>query len=674
MALPPPPQQLQMNWQTSFLGQKRKTGPPLGLRNLGNSCYLNSVLQCLTYTPPLANFCLRNLHSSLCDSSVDGEKKRDCPFCILEKRIARSLKVDLAQDAPSKILCCLQLFAQHFRIGRQEDAHEFLRYVIDTCHNTCIRLKKLQQHQQRKGCSEASIGDDSTIVKEIFGGSLQSQVKCSSCGSESKKIDEIMDISLDVLHSSSLKEALRKFFQPELLDGNNKYKCENCQKLVVARKQMLVFQAPNVLVIQLKRFDGMYGGKIDKVVSFDDVLVLSSFMCKKSQDSSPEYHLFGTIVHSGCSLDSGHYYAYIKDAMGRWYCCNDAYVTQATLEEVLSEKVYILFFSRSRQRPVSSTDCLLPIEAKSQNCNGNGTYKRHVPDPPSKLSHMKPLVEESAWTNVSMSPKLDMVQAGPKMKFNIAGNAGSRRVPTLVNGKVEPYKNNLVEANGDVEDLVQLYKSDKYKLVSPNGNVHGKENRALFVGGKNNQTIDPSSCDENDQTNGFDAEKSEPSVYENGHCIVRDRVLDSVKSVLCESNGVISREAKISEHGYRKHINGSDPCHLTLSGLKRKLHESHCILLAQDAQSRAKVEELKELLRNDASSVLRTCGWLEEVYNFMHLKKRSYMAQVSSASGYADYLKQKLIADAKPIFSLQIPNTLKEELIRHLRSFSQERR
>lgn len=70
------------------------------------------------------------------------------------------------------------------------------------------------------------MGDDSTIVKEIFGGSLQSQVKCLSCGAESEKVDDIMDISLDVLYSSSLKEALRKFFQPEVLDGNNKYKCE----------------------------------------------------------------------------------------------------------------------------------------------------------------------------------------------------------------------------------------------------------------------------------------------------------------------------------------------------------------------------------------------------------------------------------------------------------------
>lgn len=156
--------------------------------------------------------------------SASEERKRDCPFCILEKRIVRSLKIDLVQDAPSKIQSCIRIFAEHFRGGRQEDAHEFLRYVIDACHNTCLRLKKLR----RKGGDTAAVNGNggNTVVKEIFGGALQSQVKCLTCGSESNKVDEIMDISLDVLHSNSLKDAMQKFFQPEVLDGNNKYKCD----------------------------------------------------------------------------------------------------------------------------------------------------------------------------------------------------------------------------------------------------------------------------------------------------------------------------------------------------------------------------------------------------------------------------------------------------------------
>lgn len=128
--------------------------------------------------------------------------------------------MDLAHDAPSKIQSCLRIFAEHFRCGRQEDAHEFLRYVIDACHNTCLRLKKLR----RKGGGGGDGG--ASVVKDIFGGALQSQVKCLCCGYESNKVDEIMDISLDVFHSNSLRDSMQKFFQPEVLDGNNKYKCD----------------------------------------------------------------------------------------------------------------------------------------------------------------------------------------------------------------------------------------------------------------------------------------------------------------------------------------------------------------------------------------------------------------------------------------------------------------
>ncbi|CAH8342898.1 unnamed protein product [Eruca vesicaria subsp. sativa] len=120
-------------------------------------------------------------------------------------------------------------------------------------------------------------------------------------------------------------------------------KVVTCKKLVTARKQMSVLQAPNILVVQLKRF----GRKIDKAITFGEILVLSTFMSKASKDLQPEYKLFGIIVHSGFSPESGHYYAYVKNPSGRWYCCNDSFVSPSTLQEVLSKKAYILFFIRS---------------------------------------------------------------------------------------------------------------------------------------------------------------------------------------------------------------------------------------------------------------------------------------------------------------------------------------
>ncbi|KAL8530052.1 hypothetical protein ACS0TY_007219 [Phlomoides rotata] len=88
--------------------------------------------------------------------------------------------------------------------------------------------------------------------------------------------------------------------------------------------------------------------------------------------SHHEYNLFGTIVHAGFSPNSGHYYANIKDAFGRWYCCNDSYVSVSTLEEVLLEKSYILFISRTKQRPRTKFD-VVANGSKSHESNGNKT-------------------------------------------------------------------------------------------------------------------------------------------------------------------------------------------------------------------------------------------------------------------------------------------------------------
>ncbi|CAJ2659391.1 unnamed protein product [Trifolium pratense] len=630
---------LQMTWQPNLLTPKRKTSPPLGLRNLGNSCYLNSVLQCLTFTPPLANFCLRSQHSSLCDSSGSS-----CPFCILEKQIFRLLRLDLTSEAPSKIQSCLRIFAEHFRCGRQEDAHEFLRYVIDACHNSCLRLKKIRKKSGGGG------GDGgASIVKEIFGGALQSQVKCLCCGYESNKVDEIMDISLDVFHSNSLKDSMQKFFQPEVLDGNNKYKCDGCKKLVTAKKQMSILQAPNILVIQLKRFEGILGGKIDKTVGFEEVMVLSSFMCKTSQDPQPEYKLFGTIVHSGYSPESGHYYAYIKDAMGRWYCCDDSCVTLASLQEVLSEKVYILFFSRTNQKPASVNGSLASNGVKPHHSNGSQASESPKVDVQFKAVHAKSNSEQSSRKDMPSVSKIGKVPPGLRGKFDINGSSNSKRspAPVNVNGKVDMFSNQPLLTNGHATNSVSLENGKKdhsSSLPARNGfdkNKIGvanntKRNDSTVTNGHTNiQTVDTHSV------------KLDPPEDIDRSKVITVRGPDNFKQ---ESNGVVNKTK--------------------ILGNKRKVQEAPCILLANDSQSRARVEEMRDILGKEVKSVLSSCGWTDKVDEYMRVKKRLHEKEPGNLTSD---VKRKLIADARNSFKSKVPESLKKDLIERLKSFSQEK-
>ncbi|KAK7243986.1 hypothetical protein RIF29_38801 [Crotalaria pallida] len=639
---------LQMTWQPSLLSQKRKTVPPLGLKNLGNSCYLNSVLQCLTYTPPLANFCLRFQHSSLCDSAASS-----CPFCILEKQIARSLRVDLTQDAPSKIQSCLRIFAEHFRCGRQEDAHEFLRYVIDACHNTCLRLKKLRRKEGGGGGGGGggdAGGGGSSIVKEIFGGALQSQVKCLNCGYESNKVDEMMDISLDVFHSNSLRDSMQKFFQPEVLDGNNKYKCDSCKKLVAAKKQMSILQAPNVLVIQLKRFEGILGGKIDKAVAFEEILVLSSFMCKASQDPLPEYKLFGTIVHSGYSPESGHYYAYIKDAMGRWYCCNDSCVTLASLQEVLSEKVYILFFSRTNQRPVSNNNSLVSNGGKAHHSNGNHASDAPMVDVPLKAVQAKSNSEQSQWRDMPSVSKIGKLPSSSRVKFDINGNSISKRspAPASVNGNVVVSKNQPLAINGHVKNPHSLEDGKKGPSSLPTRN--GFEKNKVDVA---------------------DNLKRKEAMFSNGYTDIQTVDIHSVKSNPMEDSDRCRVTMVREPDNFKQESNGLNNKPEIL-GNKRKAQEAQCILLAQDVQSRIRVEELKDILGKEAKSALMSCGWTDMVYDFMRSRKRLCTEEAGNLTN-RDETRKLLIGDAKVALLSKIPDSLRKDMIERLRLSSQEK-
>lgn len=104
------------------------------------------------------------------------------------------------------------------RVGRQEDAHEFLRFSLDGMQTSAAA------NMQPPAKTEAQ--KDATWMNKIFGGKLRSRVSCLSCKQDSDTYDNFMDLSLDVAKTASVKEALKSFVKIDQLSGSNKYKCE----------------------------------------------------------------------------------------------------------------------------------------------------------------------------------------------------------------------------------------------------------------------------------------------------------------------------------------------------------------------------------------------------------------------------------------------------------------
>uniref|UniRef100_A0A8C9F179 USP domain-containing protein n=1 Tax=Pavo cristatus TaxID=9049 RepID=A0A8C9F179_PAVCR len=292
-----PPEKICMDWQ-----QTQNVG--VGLFNLGNTCFINSALQCLTYTPPLANYMLSLEHTQSCNY------QGFCMMCTMETHINR-------------VLCCA-----HDAIKPAfEDAHEFLRFTVDAMQQACLH-----------GCTILDRSSQATtIIHQIFGGFLRSRVKCLNCKAVSDTYEAFLDIPLDIKAVSSVTKALEQFVKPEQLDGENCYKCSKCKKMVPASKRFTIHRSSNVLTISLKRFANFTGGKINKEVKYPEYLDLRAYM-SQSVGEPLIYALYAVLVHSGVNSHAGHYFCFIKAADGLWYQMNDATVVQSNIKTVLGQQ------------------------------------------------------------------------------------------------------------------------------------------------------------------------------------------------------------------------------------------------------------------------------------------------------------------------------------------------
>ncbi|CAI0394761.1 unnamed protein product [Linum tenue] len=130
-----------------------------GLRNIGNTCFLNSVLQCLTYTEPLAAYLQSGKHKSSC--RIAGF----CALCAIQKHVNRALRstgISFVPDLVSNMRCV----SRTLKVSKQEDAHEYLVNLLESMHKCCLP-SGVQ--------SESPAAYEKSLVHKIFGGHLRSR-------------------------------------------------------------------------------------------------------------------------------------------------------------------------------------------------------------------------------------------------------------------------------------------------------------------------------------------------------------------------------------------------------------------------------------------------------------------------------------------------------------------
>nr|XP_018896943.1 PREDICTED: ubiquitin carboxyl-terminal hydrolase 36 isoform X1 [Bemisia tabaci]XP_018897022.1 PREDICTED: ubiquitin carboxyl-terminal hydrolase 36 isoform X1 [Bemisia tabaci]XP_018897097.1 PREDICTED: ubiquitin carboxyl-terminal hydrolase 36 isoform X1 [Bemisia tabaci]XP_018897181.1 PREDICTED: ubiquitin carboxyl-terminal hydrolase 36 isoform X1 [Bemisia tabaci] len=334
-----PPENIKLGWQG-----KEPVGS--GFLNLGNTCYLNSTLQALFHVPAFVNWLSNDQkHFSSCEQK-NGFLHNECMVCALRDTLVASQKSTGSAIRPVHITTKLKSICKHFQFGHQEDAHEFLRYLIESLEKSYLApLQPIKLDNYSR---------ETTPLNQIFGGYIRTEVTCLECQYVSTTFQHFQDLLLDIRQASTVDDALENYFSKERLDEENAYKCEHCRRKVSAHKKFSIEKPPNVLCLQLKRFNTL-GGKNTKAITINRNLDLSKFRPKGTHNSQQlKYKIASIIMHYGTSTSCGHYTAVAYSSQGVLYAFDDSSVYSSTFSNV-SATAYVIMYELDQPSPVMRT-------------------------------------------------------------------------------------------------------------------------------------------------------------------------------------------------------------------------------------------------------------------------------------------------------------------------------
>jgi ubiquitin carboxyl-terminal hydrolase 8 len=380
-----------------------------GLNNIGNTCYMNSVLQSLSSTNLLCYYFRKGLFKTHLYEGIIKNSKKKSDKEISKKKIKNKFKSSITyrlyqvlkimwsincELKPEKFKLSVDKLLPKFRGLMQHDAQEFLTFLLDQLHEEIkdfvvikkvklnskvnsyigakhrilkqieetedesikgtlkLQLKNLINNNyiidtQYEGIKfhESFLKNNHSIITDLFYGIFMSEICCNNCSNKSVTFEPFNMLQLELFNSEDL--SLEKMIQHYLKSEEINYKCDECNTNSGAMKRTIIHTLPEKLIIQLKRFisNGNHSRKNNMKVQFP---FKNLEMKEHIKNVLAYYELYSVINHMG-DVGGGHYTNYSKNSINEeWYEFNDSNVSYLKYpeKEIISSSAYVLLYQK----------------------------------------------------------------------------------------------------------------------------------------------------------------------------------------------------------------------------------------------------------------------------------------------------------------------------------------